>query len=130
MTRHWVSPHDGKAAARARRGALAYHAGHAAEDQIVRRYEAVGCEVLERRWRGKAGEVDLIVRDGASIVFVEVKKAATHADAAERLGRRQMYRICRAACEYAGLSAEMRFDAALVDDAGRVEVLENAFGGW
>lgn len=124
MTQHWISP------ARARRGALAYHAGHAAEDQIVRRYEAAGCEVLERRWRGRAGEVDLIVRDGHETVFVEVKKAATHAEAAERLSRRQMDRICQAACEYAGLAAEMRFDAALVDAHGRVEVLENAFGGW
>ena len=106
---------------------MAHAAGVAAEDQIVRRYEMAGCDILARRWRGRAGEIDLIVRDGATIVFVEVKKAATLSAAAERLSRRQMDRICRAACEYAGDSAEMRFDAALVDQMGRVEVLQNAF---
>lgn len=112
---------------RQRRGAVAHASGLAAEDQIVRRYEMAGCDILARRWRGAAGEIDLIVRDGCTIVFVEVKKAATLAEAAERLSRRQMDRICRAACEYCGDSCEMRFDAALVDKLGRVELLENAF---
>lgn len=114
--------------ARSRKGALAYRSGQAAEDQVVRRYQMAGCDILARRWRGAAGEIDLIVRDGDTIVFVEVKKAATLTEAAERLGRRQMDRICLAACEYCGLSCEMRFDAALVDNLGRVELLENAFG--
>lgn len=116
------------ATGRTRAGALAYAAGCAAEDQVVRSYEMAGCDILARRWRGAAGEIDLIVRDGETIVFVEVKKAATLAAAAERLCRRQMDRICQAACEYCGLSSEMRFDAALVDDLGRMEVLHNAFG--
>lgn len=115
-------------AQRTSRGALAYASGHAAEDQIASRYQMAGCDILARRWRGAAGEIDLIVRDGETIVFVEVKKAATLSDAAERLGRRQMDRICLAACEYCGLDADMRFDAALVDDLGRVELLHNAFG--
>jgi len=37
---------------------------------------ATGCALLERRWRPKrnnSGEIDLIVRDGDEIVFVEVK---------------------------------------------------------
>ncbi|AXC48652.1 hypothetical protein DRW48_02150 [Paracoccus suum] len=114
-------------AQRASRGALSHAAGHAAEDQIARRYEMAGCDILARRWRGAAGEIDLIVRDGETIVFVEVKKGASHSDAAERLRRRQMDRICLAACEYCGMDAEMRFDAALVDDLGRVELLHNAF---
>lgn len=115
-------------AQRASRGALAYASGHAAEDQIARCYQMAGCDILARRWRGAAGEIDLIVRDGETIVFVEVKKASTLSDAAERLGRRQMDRICLAACEYCGLDADMRFDAALVDELGRVELLHDAFG--
>ncbi len=89
--------------------------------------------MLQARWRGQAGEIDLIVRDGADIVFVEVKKSSTHALAAHRLDRRQMDRICLAALEYAegidgGRPIGMRFDAALVDDLGRIDIIRNAFG--
>lgn len=118
---------------RARAGRQAWHSGCMAEDQIASRYRVAGCDILARRWRGKAGEIDLIVREGSTIVFVEVKASATHGCAAERLGRRQMDRICQAACEYCsrlpdGQATEMRFDAALVDSLGRVEILRNAFG--
>ena len=119
---------------RARAGALAYHAGQCAEEQAAAHYLENGAEVLARRWRGKwGGEVDLIAREGECIVFVEVKKAVTHTFAAERLSRRQMDRICASACEYAEIYAagsltQMRFDVALVDDFGRLNVIENAFG--
>lgn len=118
---------------RARAGSLAYHAGRCAEEQAAALYLDCGAELLERRWRGKwGGEVDLIVRQGDYVVFVEVKKAATHAFAAERLTRRQMDRICASASEYsylkcAGEMTYMRFDVVLVDDLGRVNVIENAF---
>lgn len=88
--------------------------------------------VLARRWRGKAGEIDLICRDGACLIFVEVKQAATLDEAAQRLGRTQQGRIMQAALEYCeshGHSPlpELRFDAALVDRQGRVQILERAF---
>lgn len=119
--------------ARQRRGRLACLSGRMAEDAVAARYEAAGCAVLESRWRGQAGEIDLIIRDGEDIVFVEVKKSATHAAASLRLDRRQMDRICVAALEYAdridgGRPVPMRFDAALVDEIGRIDVIQNAFG--
>ena len=112
-------------------GAVSHRSGLAAEEQVARRYSRVGASVLCRRWRGKAGEIDLIVRAGEVTVFVEVKAAATHSQAAERLGAAQAARVMRAAEEYlatdpAGMMARMRFDVALVDSAGRVEVIENA----
>ena len=87
----------------------------------------------ERRWRGSAGEIDLIVEDGAGLVFVEVKASEDFARAAEQLSERQMGRIYAAASEYLGLmptgqATETRFDVALVDGVGRVEILEAAFG--
>lgn len=114
------------------RGRLAQLSGLLAEDVVARHLEAAGLRVLVRRWRGTAGEIDLICGDGDCLVFVEVKQAATHADAAQRLGRNQMDRICAAACEYCatkpdGLDREMRFDVALVDALGRVDLLVNAF---
>lgn len=108
-------------------------AGRLAEESVAAAYEAAGCRILQSRWRGQAGEIDLILRDGDDLVFVEVKKSASHAAAALRLDRRQMDRICLAALEYVGDQAPgrapiMRFDAALVDGQGRVDIIRNAFG--
>ena len=45
----------------------------AGEDLAARWYEEHGYEVLERNWRRREGEVDLIVRRGPTVVFCEVK---------------------------------------------------------
>ena len=74
----------------------------------------------------------MILRKGDQYIFVEVKASKDFARAAERLSRRQMDRICLAACEYCGTLptgqlTDMRLDAALVDQFGRIEIIENAF---
>ncbi|MTD98720.1 hypothetical protein GIY56_00275 [Paracoccus sp. YIM 132242] len=119
-------------AARRTRGRLAHLAGTLAEDSVARSLEGKGMTILARRWRGKAGEIDLICRDGQCLIFVEVKQSATHHEAAQRLGAAQQGRIMRAALEYCDKEGhaplpEMRFDAALVDGQGRIEILERAF---
>lgn len=117
---------------RSRRGQVAALSGQMAEEAVVRLYQRRGATVLETRWRGKGAEVDLILRDGDELVFVEVKASTTHAAAAQRLLPAQMRRIMQAAQEYcgqAGLGQEMpmRFDAALVDEMGRIDLIPNAF---
>ena len=112
-------------------GAVAYHGGFAAEEQVASRYLAAGKTIAARRWRGKSGEIDLIVRDGAAVVFVEVKRSETFARAAEHLTRRQMARIWSAASEFlagepGGQDTEVRFDVALVDGRGQIDIIENA----
>ena len=47
--------------------------GRYGEDVAARWLVGAGMEILERNWRGPAGELDLILRDGATIVFCEVK---------------------------------------------------------
>lgn len=118
---------------RARQGAVACSAGRFAEESVAREYRQRGYEVMAERWRGRGGEIDLILRKDDEYAFVEVKKSRSHGSAAARLGSRQITRICNAALEYcgrlpAGLLTAMRFDAALVDQFGRVEIIENAFG--
>lgn len=108
-----------------------YHAGLAAEDAVARHYSGDGCSVDARRWRGKSGEIDLVLRKGAELIFVEVKKSTDFATAAARVTRSQLARICRAAEEYvasepAGLLTQMRIDVALVNDRGETELIENA----
>ncbi|WP_299418836.1 YraN family protein [uncultured Shimia sp.] len=108
-----------------------YLAGQAAEDVVLRHYEARGLTLAKTRWRGKAGEVDLILRDGEELVFVEVKHSRSFDGAAARLLPKQVQRLMKAAEEFAGgepkgLLTEMRFDVALVNGQGEVHILENA----
>ena len=113
-------------------GARSFHAGFAAEALVEQFYARSGRHVCARRWRGSAGEIDLIARDGAEVIFIEVKQSRTHGLAAEHLSPRQMARIYGAASEFiagepAGQLTPVRFDVALVDGKGEIEILENAF---
>lgn len=115
-------------------GRVSYLKGLAAEDSVVARYEAQGATILERRWRGAGGEIDLIVRLGVDVVFVEVKASATADAAAHALSERQIARLFAAAEAFLGTLptgslTHTRFDVALVDGAGQVTILENALIG-
>ncbi len=112
------------------RGRRAYLDGQAAEDSIAARYLADGHTLAARRWRGKGGEIDLIFRKGTEVIFVEVKRAASLAMAAERLSARQLNRIFQAGAEFLGTEpggdlTPARVDLALVDHMGRHDVLMN-----
>lgn len=118
--------------AKQHRGSTSYHAGLAAEDIVAKQYSRGGYPVLAKRWRGSCGEIDLVAQNGDSIIFIEVKKSHSHATAAARLTRRQMDRIYGAGSEFLatqprGQMTDVRFDVALVDAQGRVDVIENAF---
>lgn len=114
-------------------GAMSYHSGLAAESQVAHHYQAAGRRIAAHRWRGRyGGEVDLIALDGDEVVFIEVKRARTHAWAAERVTTRQMRRIGLSAQEFVstlpnGQNLVMRFDVALVDGQGCIKILENAY---
>ncbi len=47
--------------------------GKSGEDEAARVLRRNGYRIIERNWRCRYGEVDLIARDGETIVFVEVK---------------------------------------------------------
>lgn len=114
-------------------GAVGHRAGLAAEAAVAGHYLRRGLDIVAERWRGTGGELDLVARDGAELVFIEVKKSRSFARAAERVTPRQAARLFDAAAEFvagepAGQDTPMRFDVALVDGLGRIEVLENALG--
>lgn len=120
---------------RQQRGRRAFCAGMAAEEQVAQHYARRGFGEERRRWRGKRGEIDLVMRDGAALIFVEVKQSRSFERAADSLGARQMARICSAAEEYLaqapnGQLTESRFDVALVDGRGEIRIIENAFGAF
>ena len=51
--------------------------GAAAEEAAARYLSSLGYQVLERNWRCRSGEIDLIARDGEVLVFVEVRSRRT-----------------------------------------------------
>ena len=97
---------------------------------MARDYRLRGGRQIASRWRGQGGEIDLILQDGPTVVFVEVKRARSFEDAIGRLTPRQIGRIRQTAEEYledeplAGLT-DCRFDLALVDGQGNLRVIEN-----
>ncbi|WP_325601706.1 YraN family protein [Rhodopila sp.] len=107
-------------------------AGLAAEATARRAIEADGWAVLGQRVRTPAGEIDLIADKEGLLAIIEVKARPTLAQAAAALTRRQMNRLT-AACEMLlclhpdwGRKG-VRFDVILVDPAGRVRRIRDAF---
>ena len=118
---------------RARRGRGAYLSGLAAEEQTARAYRKRGAEILARRHRNEAGEIDLILLENGILVFVEVKMRKNRAELAESITERQWRRLGLAATHYmmthsdeTGAIRGCRFDAVLVGADGRLEIIENA----
>ena len=103
--------------ARSRR--RAYRWGWWAERLAAGLLRVKGYRVLARRFRAPGGEVDLVVRRGGLVVFVEVKARRDPAQAAEAIGERQRRRVARAAEAFVARHPElagcaMRFDAVLI----------------
>ena len=98
--------------------------GRQGEDAAARLLTGKGLTVLERNYRCRLGEVDLICRHGRTLVFVEVKTRGQGSLAAgtDAVDRRKRSRIVKAAAEY--LSANglwdqpCRFDVVSVLLAG------------
>ena len=93
---------------------------------------ADGWTIHARRVRTPAGEVDAVAERAGVLAFVEVKRRPTLADAAVALGTRQQARLLAAAeillaANPGWGSAGVRFDVLLVDDAGRVRRITDAF---
>lgn len=106
--------------------------GEAAELLAARFLAAQGLAIVERNYRCRGGEIDIIARDGRTVVFVEVRLRRNRAfgGAAESITATKRRRL-RLAAEYylARLPAEppCRFDAVLLDGlaAERIEWLRS-----
>ena len=95
-----------------------------------------GYAVLARRYRTRMGEIDIIARDGETIVFVEVKARADprFGGGAAAITLWKQRRIAQMALgflsRYGLTTAPCRFDVVVVDvdaDKVRVAVFVNAF---
>jgi putative endonuclease len=106
--------------------------GASGEEAVAAWYVEHGYEVVERNWRCRAGELDLILRRGRTFVFCEVKTRSSNAFGApvEAITREKQIRLRHLAARWledAPLRpTEIRFDVASVL-AGEIEILEGAF---
>ena len=110
--------------------------GDAAERLAAAYLEQKGLRLLETNFRCRMGEIDLILRDGAELVFAEVRLRTNSAfgGAAASITAAKQARIVHAAQSYLQqkhLDLPCRFDAVLLDslDADRIEWIKNAFEG-
>jgi putative endonuclease len=104
--------------------------GRAGEQAAWAFLQRRGLVLVEANFACKGGEIDLIVRDGATLVFVEVRERADdgHGGAAASIGPRKIRRIIHAAETYLQRFDDLpacRIDVVAID-AGRIEWLQNA----
>jgi len=106
--------------------------GAAAERDAAEILLAAGYEIVERNFRCKAGELDIIARDGDVLVFVEVRSRSDgdHGHAAEMIGRTKQRRVVRVARHYLAIAAprfeRCRFDVVAIT-GGEPVLLRDAF---
>lgn len=107
--------------------------GYDAETAALAFLRAQGLALVARQWRCRFGEIDLIMRDGGVLVFVEVRqrKPSHFGGALESLSAEKMRRVQRAAELYLAQHAEQgacRLDAVLIDAKGGVQWIRNVSG--
>lgn len=105
--------------------------GKAAEDKAATYLAGQGLHLVARNWRCKGGEIDLIMREGATLVFVEVRarSGAGFGGAAASITGGKQARIVHAARLYLaaqGSPPACRFDAVLFD-GDRLSWIRDAF---
>lgn len=124
--------HDGRKEARRRRGRKAAARGVGAEARAAEALEAAGWTVRARRMRTAAGEIDIVAEKEGILAFIEVKARPGLAEAAAALSARQRDRLLRAAeivlAQYPEWGKQgARFDVIVVDNAGAVRRISDAF---
>ena len=108
-------------------------AGARAEDLCAELLRASGMRLLERNWRCRHGEIDLIAEEEGTVVFAEVRQRSRTAfvGAAESITSAKRDRLLAAARLYLSgrPEAHCRFDVFLVEGEPRqVRWIRDAFG--
>ena len=118
-----------------RRSQLSKQTGDAWESQARRWLERHGLHFIAANARERGGEIDLIMRDGAVIVFVEVRyrRSASYGDAAASVTQQKQQRLLKAARLWLSRqngsfdTVDCRFDVVAFT-GNDIQWLKNAFG--
>jgi len=103
--------------------------GREGEDAALAHLSGHGLQLVERNFLCKGGEIDLIMRDGEQLVFVEVRRRADlrHGGAAASVTPHKQRRMVHAAqlfLQRYRQTPPCRFDVVAID-AGRLAWLQN-----
>ena len=109
--------------------------GKDAEEHASLYLQARGLQLLHRNYRSRRGEIDLIMQDKDSLVFVEVRyrRHSRFGSAAESVDRRKQSRIIACAQHYMlthpdACQQPCRFDVVSITGPGTaIEWIANAF---
>ena len=110
--------------------------GKKGESLAARHLKRSGYRIIEKNFRTKQGEIDIIAKDGDTVVFVEVKSRKT-----DRFGNpkwaitpRKQRKISMVALEYLKatqqINVKARFDVVSINraqESRRIELIKNAF---
>ncbi|GMQ96211.1 MAG: YraN family protein [Gammaproteobacteria bacterium] len=116
--------------------ASAVERGTWAEDLACRHLLEQGLRLVARNYRCRHGEIDLVMRDGPTIVFVEVRlrNRTDFGSGAESVDARKQAHVSSSAEHYlqrhATLLADCRFDVVSILQSGdtyRLDWIRNAF---
>lgn len=109
--------------------------GQRAEQQTVRFLQEQGYRIIQRNYRCRLGEIDLIAEDGAVLCFIEVRSRRSDAfgDPLETIDRPKQRRIIRAARLFLARGGcgdrEVRFDVVgiVYEPELRIRLIKGAF---
>jgi putative endonuclease len=110
--------------------------GAAGEDAAVRYLQAQGYRILERNFRCRFGEIDLIARDEGMLVFIEVKARRSHTFGPPALAvtaekQRHLIKAAQMFLSRTGKQHDLcRFDVITLEMGSsepRIELIKNAF---
>ena len=106
--------------------------GDAAEDRACRHLEGAGVSIVERNFRTRGGEIDIVARKGDVLVFVEVRSREVpgFGTPEESVTPAKRRRIVGAARQYLSKGApaswgEARFDVIAIEGSGDAAVLRH-----
>ncbi len=110
----------------------AYRRGKIAETFAATFLMAKGFVILERRYKSRYGEIDLIAKRGRLVIFVEVKARAKLVDAVYAITQKQQQRIVTASMDWLSHNpqsdnTDLRFDAILIGTKSLMRHIKGAF---
>lgn len=103
--------------------------GDAGESLATQRLQGVGYLIVDRNFRTRFGEIDIIAKDGNDLVFIEVKTKSNDyfGTAAEMITKRKLEKIIKTAETYIlanKIDSTWRIDAVLIN-GNEVEIIQN-----
>jgi putative endonuclease len=108
--------------------------GQRAEDIAADFLRAQGIQVLERNYLRRLGELDIVARQGDTLIIAEVRTRATdrYGGAAASVDFRKQQRLVRAAAQLLQQRKDLshlrvRFDVLAVSGAARIDWIQHAF---